>query len=49
MGQQVAFIFLIIISVMIFSQILILAKNEKTRYENLMNEFKILKENMKNK
>ena len=46
MGQQVAFIILIVLWGIIFIQILMSAKNEKTRYEVLNHEIKMLKEKL---
>jgi hypothetical protein len=43
-GQQIAFILLIVLCVMIFSQILMLAKNEKKRYDRLVLDIKKIKE-----
>jgi len=43
MGQQVAFILLIVLCGMILFQIFILAKNQKERYENIMKELEQIK------
>ena len=40
MGQQVAFVLLIILSGMIFTQILLLTKNQKKQYNNILNDIK---------
>jgi len=44
MGQQVAFVLIIILSGMIFTQILLLAKNQKNHYNNILNDIKLIKE-----
>ena len=46
MGQQVAFIILIILGGMIFFQILILHKNEKKHYTIINRDIKLLKEKL---
>ena len=46
MGQQYAFVFIIILVVMIFSQIIILSKNQKNYYTNILNDIKLIKEKL---
>ena len=46
MGQQVAFIILIVLSGMIFFQILLLAINEKKHYNKTLNDIKLIKEKL---
>jgi hypothetical protein len=46
MGQQVAFIFLIVFVVLIFTQIILLAKNENKHYNSTLNDIKLIKEKL---
>lgn len=46
MGQQVAFIILIVLAGMIFFQILLLAKNEKKRLNTISHDLNLLKEKL---
>ena len=46
MGQQFAFILLIVLCVMTFSQILISANNEKKYYKKMLNDIKLIKEKL---
>ena len=46
MGQQVAFIFLMALGIMIFTQVFILAKNQKNYYDNILNDIKLIKQKL---
>jgi len=46
MGIQVAFIFLIVFAVIIFTQIILLAKNEKNHFESTVKEINLIKEKL---
>lgn len=46
MGQQIVFVFLVLFVVMIFSQIIILAKNQKKQYNIILNDVKLIKEKL---
>lgn len=46
MGQQIAFIILIVLTGMILFQIFLLAKNEKKHYNRTLNDIKLLKEKL---
>ena len=46
MGQQVAFIFIVLFVVMIFSQIIILAKTQKKQYNIILNDIKLIKQKL---
>ena len=46
MGQQIAFILLIVLCGMIFTQILMLAKNENKHFNSILNDIKSIKEKL---
>lgn len=46
MGQQIAFILLIILAGMILTQIILLAKKLKNQNESILDELKVIKEKL---